>query len=70
MRAGGIVMVLALTQACTQGMQTPANPFGTYLGAETRLLADDLVNFQVKMTGNIGPDALTDYADCVAARYT
>lgn len=59
-----------IVAACTPGASVPVQPYGTYLGADTRLLDDDLVNFQVRMSGQLGPKSLTDYADCVAARYT
>lgn len=62
--------MMGVLAACAGQASAPQQPFGTYLGADTRLLADDLVNFQVKMRGQFGPDALTDYADCVAAQYS
>ena len=66
----GIIFVVGALAACAGQNTAPSQPFGTYLGADTRLLADDLVNFQVKMRGQFGADALTDYADCVAAQYS
>lgn len=50
---------------------TQAEP--TYLGVETRLLADDLVSFQVAMGGEKddpeAPDGVARYAECAAAQY-
>jgi len=41
-----------------------------YMGIETRLLDDDLVNFFVEMTGARTADDVSGYAECAAARYT
>lgn len=41
-----------------------------YLGSQTRLLEDDLVNFLVEMRGARGPEGVAAYAECVAAQYT
>lgn len=40
-----------------------------YLGTQTRLLEDDLVNFLVEMRGARSPADLAEYAECVAAQY-
>lgn len=40
-----------------------------YNGIETRLLADDLVAFHVKMRGVQTRDDVVDYAECAAAQY-
>lgn len=40
-----------------------------YLGIETRLLKDDLVNFSVTMKGARTPADVADYAKCAAAQY-
>ncbi|MEX5729482.1 hypothetical protein Ga0609869_002835 [Rhodovulum iodosum] len=40
-----------------------------YLGVETRLLQDDLVNFVVALERADGPEAVDDYARCAAAQY-
>ncbi len=42
---------------------------GEYLGSQTRLLEDDLVNFLVEMRGARSPADVADYAECVAAQY-
>ncbi|MGV6811387.1 MAG: hypothetical protein ACWA47_04005 [Brevirhabdus sp.] len=41
-----------------------------YLGVETRLLADDLVNFRVTMRGTVTRADVSAYAECAAAQYT
>ena len=41
-----------------------------YLGSETRLLDDDIVQFRVKMIGANRIADVTEYAECVAAQYT
>jgi len=41
-----------------------------YLGIETRLLADDLVNFRVAMRGEVTRADVSAYAECAAAQYT
>ncbi len=40
-----------------------------YDGVETRLLDDDLVNFQVQITGQATRADIEDYAKCAAAQY-
>ncbi|WP_254919200.1 hypothetical protein [Oceanicola sp. 22II-s10i] len=40
-----------------------------YQGIETRLLAGDLVNFHVRMSGARDGKDVADYAQCAAARY-
>jgi hypothetical protein len=41
----------------------------TYEGVETRLLDDDLVDFQVALSGTANRAAVTAYATCAAAQY-
>lgn len=41
-----------------------------FLGVETRLLDDDLVNFHVEMRGARVRDDVAGYAECAAAQYT
>lgn len=41
-----------------------------YLGSETRLLDDDIVQFSVKMIGARKIADVAEYAECVAAQYT
>ena len=55
--------------ACAPPKQVVTPAFGTYLGAQTRLLDGDLVNFTVRMEGILTKKNLNDYAECVAAQY-
>ncbi|WP_299591787.1 hypothetical protein [uncultured Tateyamaria sp.] len=41
-----------------------------YRGVETRLLAEDLVQFNVEMTNALTAADVEDYAECAAAGYT
>ena len=41
-----------------------------YQGVTTQLLQDDLVNFQVAMTGARTAEDVAEYAECAAAQYT
>jgi predicted small secreted protein len=41
-----------------------------YLGVQTKLLADDLVQFHVTLTGTENPERVEAYAECAAAQYT
>jgi hypothetical protein len=41
-----------------------------YLGVETRLLDDDIVNFRVRMIGTESAVDVSEYAECAAAQYT
>lgn len=62
--------------ACVPGGQATATgaPGGVaaadYLGVETRLLAEDLVNFRVAMRGTVTRADVSAYAECAAAQYT
>jgi len=62
---------LCAVAACTagEGPRPGSMPPATYDGVETRLLDDDLVNFQVRMTGVATRDDLAAYARCAAAQY-
>ena len=68
--------LLALA-SCTSSAEAPealggaasAAPAPTYLGVETRLLDDDLVNFRVALRAQEGREAVTKYAECAAAQY-
>lgn len=48
---------------------TPDAPPPSYLGVETRLLHDDLVNFLVALKGTEDPEEADAYARCAAAQY-
>jgi len=41
-----------------------------YFGVQTKLLANDLVQFHVTLTGTERSDPVRDYAECAAAQYT
>lgn len=45
----------------------PFNP--TYLGVDTQLLDNDLVSFNVRMTGARDVEDVADYGECAAAQY-
>lgn len=69
---GGGAMVLALA-GCTPDPAVPQDRHPAlyeYLGVETRLLDEDLVNFRVEMRGARGRDDVAAYAECAAAQYT
>lgn len=63
----GLALVL-LVAGCTDA---PAS--GAYLGVDTRLLEEDLVQFSVAMRPEVGAvdirDKLSAYAQCAAAQY-
>ncbi|WP_281824438.1 hypothetical protein [Jannaschia rubra] len=68
-----IGLVLAAVAALA-GCATEDRPEGEvfrpeYLGVETRLLADDLVNLLVTMGGARDLQDVVDYAECAAAQY-
>lgn len=69
---GVCVIVLALS-GCTPdagATRNAAPALFEYLGVETRLLDEDLVNVRVEMRGAEGREDVTDYAECAAAQYT
>ena len=62
---------LCLLAACVDGRPVDSpNRAAFYDGVETRLLDDELVNFQVQMTGMATRADVEDYAKCAAAQYT
>jgi hypothetical protein len=62
---------LCLLAACVDGRPVDSpNRAAFYDGVETRLLDDELVNFQVQMTGMATQADVEDYAKCAAAQYT
>ncbi len=79
---GGWVLALALVSGGCTAAPPPPDPVAEaarmglppqgarWLGAQTRLLDDDLVNFLVEMRGARGPADVEAYAECVAAQYT
>ncbi|WP_439137229.1 hypothetical protein [Roseicyclus sp.] len=54
--------------AATNEVPTPREAL-RYEGVETRLLDDDLVNFQVQLRGAATRDEVDAYARCAAAQY-
>ncbi len=69
-RFGLGVAALTVLSACATEDSNGALPFRPeYQGIETRLLAEDLVNFQVRMAGARTDQDVADYADCAAAQY-
>lgn len=74
LRLGALAPACALA-ACMQGDEqvTRASTAAggvEYLGIETRLLAEDLVNFRVAMRGTVTRADVSAYAECAAAQYT
>lgn len=73
MRAGGLIMAFAVAGLAACGPETapdPDAPFAPdYLGIETRLLDDDLVNLRVAMSGARDNEDVAAYARCAAAQY-
>jgi hypothetical protein len=51
------------------GLVASAPENARYMGVDTRLLDDDLVNFIVTMQGARSPEDVTAYAECAAAQY-
>ena len=71
--AGGLrpaILCFAALAACAPQTSPQTNATGPlrYLGVETKLLEDDLVNFVVKLE-NAVPFQASDYARCAAAQY-
>lgn len=61
--AGGLM-------SCAPSVAEDDAPFAPeYLGIETGLLDDDLVSFQVRMTGARDNDDVARYGECAAAQY-
>ncbi len=69
---GSVAMMLALA-GCEPGADARQDRHPAlfeYLGVETRLLDEDLVNFRVEMRGARGREDVAAYAECAAAQYT
>lgn len=64
------LVILPLLAACAAPVPTAESLVPDYKGVETRLLSNDLVQFNVAMTNAITADDVADYADCAAAGYT
>lgn len=69
--AGGAHRALAVVLALAACAPPPPNQGfqPLYLGVETQLLEDDLVNFAVRMKGARTGADVADYARCAAAQY-
>ena len=64
-------VLAALAGLALAGCATAAEPPGPdFLGVTTSLLDDDLVQFEVALTGAETAEAVETYADCAAAQYT
>jgi len=68
--AGLVLPGLAACAAPGPGVATDMPFAPDYMGIETRLLQDDLVNFRVTMTGARSTEDVARYAECAAAEYT
>ena len=64
------VLPLLGVLACTEAAPTAEQLIPDYRGVETRLLDNDLVQFNVAMTNAITADDVENYAECAAAGYT
>jgi hypothetical protein len=69
MRAGAAGAALLALAACAPAPPEAGAPGPEYLGVQTRLLDDDLVNLVVAVRGADAERAVQDYALCAAARY-
>lgn len=66
------VMAVMTLVACDPraAQMVPSAQGVQYKGIQTRLLDQDLVNIQVRMSDITSQEQLTEYADCAAAQYT
>ena len=76
MRRAALISPITLAFAgAVSGCEMP-DPNGSagfspdYRGVETRLLDNDLVSFQVSMSGARNAEDVSRYAECAAAQYT
>ena len=56
--------------ACEPAVPTAEQFIPEYLGVQTALLDNDLVQFNVSMTNAITGEDVANYAECAAAQYT
>lgn len=63
------LLVAACQQLDMSGASTQPEKI-QYFGVQTKLLANDLVQFHVTLTGTERSDPVRDYAECAAAQYT
>ena len=69
---GGMGVTAGVSPQVTRASDAVVRDAGdgrVYQGIETRLLADDLVAFHVKMRAVQSADDVVDYAECAAAQY-
>ncbi|PZQ99260.1 MAG: hypothetical protein DI533_00720 [Cereibacter sphaeroides] len=65
-----LILVLGAVTACSEAEAPEEEVFApTYLGIQTLLLEDDLVDFRVAMKGARNKDDVSAYARCAAAQY-
>ncbi|MEM9549876.1 MAG: hypothetical protein AAGA05_01805, partial [Pseudomonadota bacterium] len=62
-------MTMAGLAACSPAPGTRTSYDPVYEEVETRLLDEDLVQFQLAMNGARGPSDIEEFADCAAAQY-
>lgn len=62
--------LIALVSACGTTNPSAERLIPDYRSVETRLLQDDLVQFEVEMTNALSVRDVEDYAQCAAAGYT
>lgn len=66
-----VLFLIPLLAACTsEAALTAERLIPDYRGIETRLLKNDLVQFEVEMTNALSIRDVEDYAQCAAAGYT
>lgn len=65
-----LTAALAACQASTLASFDAPSGTPVYKGIVTRLLQNDLVQFEVQLANSAGPQAVQDYAKCAAAQYT
>ena len=63
------VLFILLLAACASSSITAERLIPDYKGVETRLLQDDLVQFEVEMTNALTDADVKAYAECAAAGY-
>ena len=63
------LLVAACQQLDMSGTSTQSEKI-QYFGVQTKLIANDLVQFHVTLAGTERSDPVRDYAECAAAQYT
>ncbi len=67
---GALGLGAACTTQAVEADRDAARSLFEYRGVQTRLLDDEIVNFQVEMRGASSSQDVSDYAECAAAQYT